>query len=110
MFDAFPAAIATFGKLERLILRNARIEGGFEALAGASSLRMLDLSGMQLAEIPPAVFDLSGLEHLYFANNAATSSSILPVCRRSRTSTWIEPRSKRCLIPWAPSPRSAGSA
>jgi Leucine-rich repeat (LRR) protein len=75
-FDTFPSEIATFSKLERLILRDARITNGFEPLARSRSLRMLDLSGMQLAEIPAAVFALSGLEHLYFVGNTATNLTV----------------------------------
>ncbi len=72
-FGDLPAEIGTFPRLERLILRNARVAGDFTPLAKARSLRMLDLSEMQLAAIPDAVFALSTLEQLYFTGNAATS-------------------------------------
>lgn len=70
--DQLPLELAQMPRLQRLLLRGARV-AGFEALSGLSNLRMLDLSAMQLTAVPAALGGLGSLTQLYLADNGLTT-------------------------------------
>jgi leucine-rich repeat protein SHOC2 len=67
-----PNELAGMPRLECLMLRRAAVTN-FGVLPQLNGLRVLDLSEMQLAQMPGEIMSLARLQHLYLSDNALTN-------------------------------------